>query len=610
MSYFLGGSRVHRAIIAAGLLTLASSAFAGDKEHFARAQKYSPAGSNVAISFQPTKIVAAYSRLQPKIEGMPPVEGLLKQFTDFSGLDLRKALRVSYVGRQADSFFEPSEEFLPITAIFDFEGGIDLKELASKAPDFITQVPGSPRYNVEIPGQELDGFSIIAFAEGDSLIVTTSIDNYMKKPWRALTELQKHATPDNDILFSIFTPKELGEYLSSGIENFEDPENIVMGISFKRGVKFTVISEFADEKGARIVDDFLTNTIEELFKALSEDRDSVSDAGGILALAENFRTEKKVTIELKLNEPMLMEIVGGAVSGVIEAAKANAGNSSVITLSKGRRNAQNLASVSASALAAGATLDPKASIGETIQTFQTGIYGSDMFADTLFQVPHMSDAQITEAAKHLEVDPKSGNLNYEPQPLTTAELEAKQRYANSPEGRKTIGKRNAQNLASVWASASAAGADFSSTKSKLEAIKRMTDGSYGAESFSSTMFKVPGLDAQTISAASDYLIFEPAKGGLIYVDRDQPTAHRRSPDRLAQNFASTYSSAVAAGSPAFEKAKTKFDAINLLINGVAGSGAFRDTTFQVQFAKPVELVAASELLEWDPEKKLLNYIGR
>jgi type IV pilus assembly protein PilA len=65
-------------------------------------------------------------------------------------------------------------------------------------------------------------------------------------------------------------------------------------------------------------------------------------------------------------------------------------------------------------------------------------------------------------------------------------------------------KRNAQNLASVYSSAIAAGASFTgATDTAL--CQQLVAGVVGADSFSTTRFQVPNMDATEIANAVVYL---------------------------------------------------------------------------------------------------------
>lgn len=65
--------------------------------------------------------------------------------------------------------------------------------------------------------------------------------------------------------------------------------------------------------------------------------------------------------------------------------------------------------------------------------------------------------------------------------------------------------RNAQNVASVFASATAAGADFSGVTNTMTAIRTIREGVHGSDSFSSTAFRIPNLSEEEIATAAAHL---------------------------------------------------------------------------------------------------------
>ncbi len=81
-------------------------------------------------------------------------------------------------------------------------------------------------------------------------------------------------------------------------------------------------------------------------------------------------------------------------------------------------------------------------------------------------------------------------------------------------------KRNAQNFASVYASAMAAGADLSSVKNKHDAIEMMRRGvtSYG---YATTTFQVPDVSDKEAEQAARYILLD-ASGQLVYSDTKVP----------------------------------------------------------------------------------------
>jgi len=88
-----------------------------------------------------------------------------------------------------------------------------------------------------------------------------------------------------------------------------------------------------------------------------------------------------------------------------------------ISRNKSKRNAQNLASVYASAVAAGADFRGQSS-AELARELVAGITGADSFSNTNFQIPNMSDIEIEKALDNLEFRPAQGQgeaqLNYNP----------------------------------------------------------------------------------------------------------------------------------------------------------------------------------------------------
>ena len=79
---------------------------------------------------------------------------------------------------------------------------------------------------------------------------------------------------------------------------------------------------------------------------------------------------------------------------------------------RGKRNAQNLASVYSSAVAAGANFEGKTKVEITAELV-AGLNGSDSFSTTRFQVPNMTEHSLLKALEDL-VFSEGGSLNYKP----------------------------------------------------------------------------------------------------------------------------------------------------------------------------------------------------
>ncbi len=85
---------------------------------------------------------------------------------------------------------------------------------------------------------------------------------------------------------------------------------------------------------------------------------------------------------------------------------------------KYKRNAQNLASVYSSAVAAGALkkFETAESALEVVKLLVAGVLGSDSYSKTKFQVPNMSDGEMKDAVRYLEWDINILHLYYRSTP--------------------------------------------------------------------------------------------------------------------------------------------------------------------------------------------------
>ena len=107
-----------------------------------------------------------------------------------------------------------------------------------------------------------------------------------------------------------------------------------------------------------------------------------------------------------------------AVIGIIAAiAVPTIGNiTDQANNSKAKRNAQNLASVCASAVAAGADLRVNNKFAVISELVDSGLKGSKSsgFDSTVFKVPNLSSEEKLAASEHLEFDSESKMLVYSP----------------------------------------------------------------------------------------------------------------------------------------------------------------------------------------------------
>ena len=157
----------------------------------------------------------------------------------------------------------------------------------------------------------------------------------------------------------------------------------------------------------------------------------VSAASVVRHIANNNKTNKPQTLETTMKTTLNKNVKAGfslvemlvviAVIGIIAAIAVPTIGSITrqANENKAKRNAQNLASVFSSAVAAGAQFT---GASETIDTViadlvDTGVNGSDSFSTTLFQVPNMATAERDAAKAYLEfaVGTASTNatLNYD-----------------------------------------------------------------------------------------------------------------------------------------------------------------------------------------------------
>ncbi|MEE3177445.1 MAG: prepilin-type N-terminal cleavage/methylation domain-containing protein [Verrucomicrobiota bacterium] len=108
-----------------------------------------------------------------------------------------------------------------------------------------------------------------------------------------------------------------------------------------------------------------------------------------------------------------------AVIGIIAAiAVPTIGNiTEQANNSKAKRNAQNLASVCASAVAAGADLGTASSVNAIVnQIVSPGLTGGtdSGFDSTVFKVPNLSDQEKMSASQHLSYDAQAKMIVYSP----------------------------------------------------------------------------------------------------------------------------------------------------------------------------------------------------
>jgi len=503
----------------------ASSATVSDKDHFETLAAHAPTGSSIAITLRPQEILKTYKILQTKVPGLPSAADILAEYATETGVDLTKAERVSFAGSLNGAILADTPPETTCTLVVDFNDGTNLETFAKALPEIFVKEKGSKagQYLVELPGGEDDPVATIAFTSNGSLVMTNAGGSYAKKESHSLTKLRKVArTSDNHFILSFAMPPTIYEFLSEGIPDFEKPENTVVTADFDTGAKLHFAMQFAGDRGAAIFDDFFTETIDRMIDATVNKTEEIAPEAGALLMAENSREGNVAHVEMRLPQPMLRVFVGSFANGFEGALAESSGGSKLSTaasLSRSLRNAQNLASVSASASAAGAELDASATTEEAIRTMVKGVNGGGSFADTRFYVPNLRESDIAAAAAHLSVDKNSGRLDYSPseEAMAQTEYEERSRRSGSRNNSASYNKRNAQNLVSVCSSAYAAGADLEQFSTGEEVIDALVKGINGGGSFSTTRFQVPRLTKSDIEGASKYMKYDRESHTLDYV---------------------------------------------------------------------------------------------
>ncbi|MEM9481161.1 MAG: FHA domain-containing protein [Verrucomicrobiota bacterium] len=177
----------------------------------------------------------------------------------------------------------------------------------------------------------------------------------------------------------------------------------------------------------------------------------------------------------------------------------------------GRRNAQNIASVSAAANAAGTdAFNDVRQLEEAVRLISSGVYGEGDFSETRFAVPNLDEASIYQAMEYLEWEDEIKVIVY------TGNARKEEGFVPSVENEETIARRNAQNVAAIYAAAVAAGAIPSPPEATLENVVdrvvirpgREGRAMEGAGEFRGTKFFVPGLSDEEVERLMHYLIWE------------------------------------------------------------------------------------------------------
>ena len=125
--------------------------------------------------------------------------------------------------------------------------------------------------------------------------------------------------------------------------------------------------------------------------------------------------KKNVKAGFSLVEMLVVIAVIGIIAAI--AVPTIGSITSQANTNKAKRNAQNLASVYSSAIAAGATnFTGDATAGAIVDKLVAGVTGQDSFETTNFQVPNLSAEEKTKCLVYLQiataVAPDQPQLNY------------------------------------------------------------------------------------------------------------------------------------------------------------------------------------------------------
>lgn len=335
-----------------------------------------------------------------------------------------------------------------------------------------------------------------------------------------------------------------------------------------------------------------------------------------------------------------------------------------VAVEKARVCAQQMASIYAAAKAAGSQdFNDVKTAEEAVQRLLKGVKGSGAFKDKVFACLPVAELPAADVALHLRFDVDQRSLRYIPKSLSLkgydfsmesfkhlALLVTPQQPAPSSSPSRgdiatqhrnptvndlheansaahaALAMRTAQTLASIYNAAMSTGAkELDDVKTLEQAIQRITTGVYGGGVFAKNRFQSKAT-SEEVAAARVYLSYDanekmmryssktgPAVGNvtrpqMLEVGRDVPIILKRrqeSPKELANTFASVFNAASATGAEEIEEVQTVEEAIDLMLSGVKGGGAFEKHNFIVktthEWAK-----AALPFLEFDPEQQILR----
>jgi hypothetical protein len=198
-----------------------------------------------------------------------------------------------------------------------------------------------------------------------------------------------------------------------------------------------------------------------------------------------------------------------------------------------RRNAQNLASVFSSAMAAESPNFADVRDKETaVRRLREGVMGSGSFATTMFQVPRITDQQAQEAMANLRWSEGSG-LVYE---LNEEVAKMAGPTPRTAENHRMIAVRNAQNLASVYSAGMAAGSPgLASADSVQSAVELLHRGVLGGGAFEDVTFRAPALSVEQVKSAMAHLHWDETTNSLVFAQNDAAGSSGGGQETPAEN---------------------------------------------------------------------------
>jgi hypothetical protein len=296
----------------------------------------------------------------------------------------------------------------------------------------------------------------------------------------------------------------------------------------------------------------------------------------------------------------------------------------IMTMAKSKRNAQLSVSVFDAATAAGCeSLHAVHDVDKILGLLRTGVSpASGPFAGRRFQLP-LTDIEAKEAQRWLrmgkvglEYTPPSGEG---PAVVGTKrgmifELVGDLLSVLKPSAFVQKIRRNAQNVCSAYAAGSAAGSkELISARSIRDILSILARGTRGSGNFSTSTFQVGPFTANEVTLMERYLKLD-SNGLMTFDDHGEAelldrVSARLDPERTArrdaQNLASAYAAACAAGATELEKLRDLDAIIRAMNTGVNGGGNFTGSLFQVKL-DAARAAAAKQFLKLEDDS--LTYL--